>query len=156
MAKNFLLKFEVSEQIRSIEWYKFRIRDIERTRWIFLSFDAIFCYSFILNYVFYNSQLLFVEAIIHLRKTICHIPNLRNINDSSHPKYVSEMKKKVFVVHSLCFIHFSLEVYGIRMYRIYTTTNRKRKRAFNTRFFWVLLSMQVWSQVGCVGDSIVV
>ena len=59
-------------------------------------FNAIFCYSFILNYVFYNSQLLFVEAIIHLRKTIFHIPNLRNKNDSSHPKYVSEMKKKSF------------------------------------------------------------
>ena len=99
MAKNFLLKFEVSEQIRSIEWYKFRIRDIKRT--IFLPFNAIFCYSFILNYVFYNSQLLFVEAIIHLRKTICHIPNLRNINDSSHPKYVSEMKKK-FSLSILC------------------------------------------------------
>ena len=101
----------------------------------FSAFYAIFCYSFILTSIFYDSQFLFVEAIIHLRKTICHIPNLRNINDSSHPKYVSEMKKKVFVVHFLCFIHFSLEVYGIRMYRIYTTTNRKRKRAFNTRFF---------------------
>ena len=103
-------------------------------RWIFLLVYAIFCYSFILTSIFYDSQFLFVEAIIHLRKTIFHISNLRNKNDSSHPKYVSGMKK-VFVVHFLCFIHFSLEVYGIRMYRIYTTTNSKRKRAFNTRFF---------------------
>ena len=112
MAKNFLLKFEVSEQIRSIEWYKFRIRDIKGTlarlylRWIFLFFNAIFCYSFILNYVFYNSQLLFVEAIIHLRKTICHIPNLRNINDSSHPKYVSEMKKSFRCPFSVLYSFF--------------------------------------------------
>ena len=82
-------------------------------RWIFLLVYAIFCYSFILTSIFYDSQFLFVEAIIHLRKTIFHISNLRNKNDSSHPKYVSEMKKKfsLSIFCALFIFHWKFTAY---------------------------------------------
>ena len=124
------------------------------------AFNAIFCYSFILNYVFYNSQLFFVEAIIHLRKTIFHIPNLRNINDSSHPKYVSEMKKSFRCPCSVLYSFFIGSLRHTYVQNIYHHKQEKKKGLQNkvflssTIYASLVTSWLCWRQYSSIVQSV--